>query len=124
MSHLHLLIEIKRLQSENAKLRAALKINGMHARRISRAHDAALLLATWHLAYLPTTREFALAHQMSQRTWQNAMALLKLAHVVDQVGRWLCHDLPSISARLDDAVIAANSAPEAYFARGNNHMRA
>jgi hypothetical protein len=124
MNGKHLELELRRLQAENARLRAALKENGRHARRISRAHDAALLLATWHIGYLPTSRDYAMANGMPQRQWQNAMALLKLAHLVDQVGRWLCHDLPSISARLDDAVIAANSAPEAYFARGNNHMRA
>ena len=123
MSQQHLLVEIKRLQDENKKLRSALKINGMHARRISRAHDAALLLATWHLAYLPTTREFALSHQMSQRTWQNAMALLRLGRLVDLRGRWRYHDLDTISARLDDAVIAAHSAPEVYFDHGPASMQ-
>lgn len=119
----HLLLELKRLQAENAKLRAALKANGRHARRISRAHDAALLLATWHLAYLPTSREFAAQNGMGQRQWQNAMALLKLAKIVDVRGRWLLHDLDTISAKLDDAVIAANSAPDAYFAYGNSSMQ-
>jgi hypothetical protein len=124
MNDKHLEIELRRLQSENAKLRAALKQNGRHARRIMRAHDVALLLAHWHIAYLPTTRDFAMAHGCAQRQWQNAMALLKLAHVVDAAGRWLCHDLPTISARLDDAVIAANAAPEIYFGYGPAGMQA
>jgi len=124
MASEHLLLELARLRAENAQLRAALKANGRHARRISRAHDAALLLATWHVAYLPTSREFAAQSGMAQRQWQNAMALLKLARIVDVRGRWLCHDLPSIAAKLDDAVIAANSAPDAYFAYGNAHMQA
>lgn len=119
--HLHL--ELRRLQAENAKLRAALKENGRHARRIQRAHDCALLLAQWHLAYLPTDRAFARSQGMAQRQWQNGITLLRLARVCDQVGRWKPLDLPTISAMLDDAVIAANAAPEAYFARGNNHMR-
>jgi hypothetical protein len=119
----HLLIELERLQAENAKLRAALRINGRHARRISRAHDCALLLATWHVAFLPTSREFAAKNSMPQRQWQNAQALLKLARVINAAGRWLCHDLPTISARLDDAVIAANAAPEAYFAYGPAAMQ-
>jgi hypothetical protein len=82
-----------------------------------------LLLAQWHLAYLPTSRDFALQQGVPQRQWQNAMALLKLSRVCDQRGRWRYHDLPAISARLDDGVVAAHAAPEAYFARGNRHMR-
>lgn len=123
MNSNHLLVEVKRLQEENAKLRAALRVNGRHARRIQRAHDCALLLATWHIAYLPTSREFAAANGMAQRQWQNAMALLRLARIVDARGRWKCHDLPSISVRLDDAVIAANSAPDAYFSHGPSSMQ-
>lgn len=124
MNTRHLELEVKRLQAENAKLRAALKANGRHAKRISRAHDAALLLATWHIAYLPTSRDFAAQSGMAQRQWQNAMALLKLGRICDARGRWLLHDLDTISAKLDDAVIAANSAPDAYFAFGNAHMQA
>ncbi len=123
MSVNHLLVEVKRLQEENQKLRAALRLNGRHARRISRAHDCALLLATWHIAYLPTSRAFAAQNGMAQRQHQNAMALLRLARIVDARGRWKCHDLPSISARLDDAVIAANSAPEVYFGHGPSSMQ-
>jgi hypothetical protein len=124
MTSNHLELELLRLREENRKLRAALRINGRHARRIRRAHDCALLLAQWHLAYLPTNRQFAMQNGMPQRQWQNAMALLKLARVCDQRGRWRYHDLPSIAARLDDGVVAANAAPEAFFARGNRHMRA
>ena len=124
MANNHLLLEVKRLQAENAKLRAALKANGRHSRRISRAHDCSLLLATWHIAYLPTSREFAAQNGVGQRSWQNAMALLKLGRIVDVRGRWLLHDLPTISAKLDDAVIAANSAPEIYFDHGPAHMQA
>lgn len=119
----YLLVELKRLQAENRRLRAALKENGRHARRIQRAHDAALLLAQWHLAYLPTSRHFAMSHGMPQRQWQNATALLRLARVCDQRGRWRYHDLPTIEAKLRDAVVAANAAPEAFFARGPKHMR-
>lgn len=123
MSDKRLLVELQRLRAENVRLRSALRENGRHARRISRAHDVALLLASWHIAYLPTTRDYAAAHAVPQRQWQNGMALLKLARVVDAAGRWLCHDLPSISAKLDDAVIGANAAPDAYFAHGPASMQ-
>lgn len=124
MTDKHLLLELRRLQSENRELRAALKINGRHARRIQRAYDVGLLLAQWHVAHLPTSRDFAKTNGISQRQWENGITLLRLARVVDQAGRWFCHDLPSISAKLDHAVVAANAAPEAWFARGNRHMRA
>ncbi len=123
MTDKHLLVELRRLQTENRKLRAALKINGRHSRRIRRANDFALLLAQWHVAHVPTSRDFAKAMSMPQRQWENAIALLRLARVVDVAGRWHCHDLPTISAKLDDAAVGANAAPEAFFARGNRHMR-
>jgi hypothetical protein len=119
----HLELELRRLQSENAKLRAALKENGRHARRIQRAYDCALLLAQWHLAYLPTDRAFAKQHGMAQRQFQNAMALLKLGRICDQSGRWRYHDLATIEALLADARIAANAAPDAYFSKGPRHMQ-
>ena len=124
MSDAHLLVELRRLQTENRKLRAALRINGRHARRIQRAYDSGLLLAQWHMAHLPSSREFAMAHGMGQRQWENGIALLRLARVVDLAGRWHCHDLTGISAKLDNAAVGANAAPEAFFARGNRHMRA
>lgn len=118
----HMELELLRLREENTRLRKALQINGRHARRIQRAYDAALLLATWHVGYLPTSREFAKDQGMPQRQWENGMALLRLARVVNGQS-WRCHDLPTITARLDNAVVAANAAPEAFFARGNRHMR-
>lgn len=124
MNTRHLEVEIKRLQQENKDLRTALKLNGRHSRRIRRAADVALLLATWHIAYLPTTREFAAQNNLGQRQWQNAMALLRMGRIIDARGRWLFHDLPTIEAMLEDAVIAANSAPDLYFEYGNNHMQA
>jgi len=119
----HLLVELRRLQTENRELREALRINGRHARRIRRAHDCALLLAQWHIAYLPTTREFAAQNGMAQRQWQNAIALLRLARVVALSWNWRAHDLPTISSRLDDAAVAANASPESFFANGSVHMR-
>ncbi len=122
MSDNHLLVELRRLQSENRKLRAALRINGRHSRRIQRAHDCALLLAQWHVAHIPTSRDFAMGHGMAQRQWQNGITLLRLARVCDQSGRWRCHELPTIVSRIDNAAVVANAVPEAYFARGNRHM--
>lgn len=117
-----LTLEVLELREENARLRKALRENGRHAKRIQRAHKTALLLARWHTSYQPTSRKHAKANGIPQRQWDNAVALLRLARVCDRSGRWKYHDLTDISVRLDGAVDAANAAPEAYFAKGNQHM--
>lgn len=116
-------LEILRLREENTRLRKALRINGRHARRIQRAYDSALLLATWHVGFLDTDREFAKSMGVSQRTWENAMALLKLARVVNKK-RWKVHDIPTVERALQRAQDRALETPEAYFAWCNKHGRA
>ncbi len=119
----HLLVELRRLQSENRELREKLRINGRHARRIQRAYDCALLLSQWYVAHLPTCREFAKAHGVSQRSWQNGIALLRLARICDQANRWKVHELTSIECKLARAATIAIDVPSAFYARGSKHMR-
>ncbi|GIV77450.1 MAG: hypothetical protein KatS3mg050_1844 [Litorilinea sp.] len=119
----HVAVELARLRAENARLRRALRINGRHSRRVQRAYDAALLLATWHVAYLDTTRAACRGRGMPQRQWENGMALLRLARVVDERGRWLVHDLATVEPALQRARDRAVEVPEALFARGPRHMR-
>ena len=111
----HLQLELDRLRTENARLHAALRIHGRHASRIQRAYDAALLLATWHCGYLLVTRADAIGRGMTQRQWENGIALLKLARVYDG-RRWSLHDLADIEARLTRAAERASEVPEAFFA--------
>jgi hypothetical protein len=118
----HLEIELLRLREENTQLRKALRINGRHARRIQRAYDAALLLATWHVGFLPTSRGFAKSQGMPQRQWENGIALLKLARVVNGQ-RWRVHDMPTIERALRRAQDRALTTPESYFAWCNRHGR-
>jgi hypothetical protein len=116
----HLEIELLRLREENAQLRKALRVNGRHARRIQRAYDCALLLATWHVAFLDTSRDFARTQGMSQRGWENGIALLKLARVVNGQ-RWKVHDLPTIERALQRAQDRALETPDLFFAWCNRH---
>jgi hypothetical protein len=122
LSSHHLAVELSRLRDENARLREALRVNGRHARRIRRAHDAALQMALWHVGYLETSRAACMARGMAQRQWENGTALLRLARAVDGRGRWRIHDLPTVEAALQRAADRAGETPEAYFARGNKHM--
>src|SRR5690606_6838250 len=96
----HLELEIHRLRAENSRLRAALRANSRHAHRIQRAYDAALLIATWHCGFLPTSRRECMARGMAQRQWENGIALLRLARVVTPRG-WAVHDLAAIAPALD-----------------------
>lgn len=118
----HLQLEIDRLKYENAKLRKALKVNGRHARRLQRAYDTALLLATWHVAHLPVSRAFARSHGVGQRSWENAIALLRLARVVHRQ-TWRMHDIATIERALARAQERANAAPEVYFLHVAKHGR-
>ena len=118
----HLEYEIARLRSQNAELRRRLHLNGHHARRIERAYEIALLLAGFHVAYQSTSRAYALSQGISQRSWEGAVALLRLARVVNG-RRWAVNDLAGIEKRLSAAKERATLTPDAYFARGNLHMR-
>jgi hypothetical protein len=120
MTTKHLEVELLRLRDENARLRKALRINGRHARRIQRSYDCALLLATWHVGFLDTSRDFAMSCGMSQRGWENGMALLKLARVVSQQ-RWRVHDIATIERALLRAQDRAVETPECYFTWCNRH---
>jgi len=116
----HAELELRRLREENTRLRKALRINGRHGRRIQRALDSALLLSIWHVAYAGTSRLDCTARGMSQRQWENGMALLRLARVIER-GRWRVHDLAAIEERLRAAQDRACEAPEAFFARLPRH---
>lgn len=113
--------ELKKLQQENTRLRKRAQENSRHTRRVDKAYHDALLLAQLHVGYTPTSRSFvARTASMSQRRWQNALALLKMARL--HSGRqWLHHDLLTIESRLDVAKDKAVSMPDAYFARLNRH---
>jgi hypothetical protein len=115
-------LEVQRLRDENNRLRSALRQNSRHSQRIRRAQDNALLLATWHCGFLPTDRTACMARGMSQRQWENAVALLRLARIYDG-RRWQAHDLAIIGPALERAADRAVATPEAFFARGNRHMR-
>jgi len=112
----HLWIENERLRGENERLRGKLQIrDGRHEKRITRAYAAALALAELHIAYLPTTRDQAQACGLTQRQFENGIALLRMARVVEG-RRWMLHDLAGIDARLRVARGKALDCPESFRA--------
>ena len=120
MSVKHLEVEIMRLREENTQLRKALRINGRHSRRIQRAYDSALLLASWHVGFLDVSRDFAASQGMAQRQWENGVALLRLARVING-HRWRVHDLSAIEGALRRAQDRALQTPEIFFSWCNRH---
>lgn len=113
--------EIKELKAENTALRKKLKETNRHARRVARAYQDALLLATWRAAHIPPSRSYAAHHRISQRRWQNAIGLLRLARVIEGRSRWITTDLTLVEQRLAVARQRATEQPAAYKMRLNGH---
>src|SRR6266540_4745976 len=87
-----LTIKNHKLQAENGRLRNTLTIRDAHTRRVQQARDDALLLAMWASAGISPSRRFASLQNMSQRRWENAIALLRMARVLTGNRRWLTRD--------------------------------
>lgn len=121
IQELHYLeIENSQLRADNARLRNVLAERDGHARRIKRAHQDALLLALWAGAGIPPSRRFAGRHKMSERRWENAVALLRMARILTGNRRWATRDAAIIEARLETAAQRATESETAYRSR---HMR-
>ena len=122
--------KIKYLEVENAQIKATaaalrkkLADYSAHTRRVERAYDDALLLACWAVGGIAPSRRFAALHGMSQRRWQNACGLLRMARVLVSHRHWLTTDMALIEKRLERAIQHAVEAPHAYHARLNRHAR-
>lgn len=115
-------LELAATKKELADARRKLQERGRHADRIRQAHVDALVMAGHHIAYLNTTRRAALELAgITQRRWESAVGLMRLANVVNKRNRWLIHDLEDITKRLDKAQQAALDCPPAYRSRLSKH---
>lgn len=115
--------QLRVANAEIAKLRRRLNESGAHGKRLDRAYSDALLLASLHVGFQPTSRRAALELvAISRNRHQNAVALLRLARVHDGA-EFLHHDLATIEERLTAAKDVALTTPEAYRARLPRHMR-
>lgn len=119
----YLEIENEQAKRDAAALRKKLSEFSAHTRRVERAYTDALLLATWCAGGITPSRRFAARHQMSQRHWQNATALLRMARILDRHRHWATTDLALIESRLGRARQQAIESPDAFKARLNRHAR-
>lgn len=114
--------QLRVANAEIATLRRRLGESGAHGKRLDRAYADALLLATLHVGYQPTSRRAAVKAGISHNRWENAVALLRLARCHD--GReFLRNDLATIEEKLTKAKAAALATPDAYRARLPKHIR-
>jgi hypothetical protein len=114
-------VENHQLRDEVARLSKMARERSYHARRVRLALDDALLLATWLVAGIHPTRRYARLHGVTQRRWQNALALLRMARVVVRRRRWAVDDLATIERRLTQAAQRAIADTRAYRLHLNRH---
>lgn len=97
--------------------------NGKHARRIDKAYQDALLLSTFYVGGIIPSRRFAKIQGLSQNRWENSIALLKLARVVEGHRRWVAQGLDVIEKKLIIAKGKSLEDPRIFFLRANSHCR-
>jgi len=91
-------VEVERLRAENAKLHRNAKRQASFIAKVERAHADALLFLSLRVGGITPSREYAATLGIGRRRWQWAMALLKLAKLVN-------HDPtdPAVVERLESA---------------------
>ena len=117
----YLQVELAKAKAEAAYLRKHLKVSNRHAKRVGRAYEDALLLASWRAAGILPSRSYARRFGMTQNRWESATALLKMARIIQRQRAWATEDLALIEARLIKAREHAMQVPDAFFARLNKH---
>jgi len=114
-------LELDATKRNLSDARRKLKEKGRHADRIRQAHVDSLIMASHHAAYLNTTRRAAAElGAITQRRWEGAMGLMRLANVHNG-DKWLIHDLAEITSRLEKAAQTALDCPSAYWSRLSKH---
>jgi hypothetical protein len=114
-------IENHQLRDEVARLSKLAKERSYHARRVRLAYEDAMLLALWMVAGIHPSRRYARMHGVTQRRWQNALALLRMARVVVRRRRWTVADTDTIERRLGQAAQRAQADARAYRLYLNRH---
>jgi hypothetical protein len=104
---------VERLDAENKALRRKLRLSSRHARRVRLAFEDAQFLTTAHIGYLDTGRAAMERRGITKRRWECAVALLKMARVLDG-SRWRLHDAERIGGKLERAVERAIDEPGLY----------
>lgn len=119
----YLKVELAKAKAEAAYLRKKLQVSNRHAKRIDRAYEDALLLAAWHVSGILPSRSYAKRYGLTQNRWENAVALLKVARVIQRQRHWVSNDMGLIEAWLAKARTYAMTIPDAFLCRLPHHGR-
>jgi hypothetical protein len=114
-------LELAKARAEATALRKALGENHRHKRRIEKAHEDALLLVFWRSVGIKPSRRFAARYEITQDRWQNALALLRMARLVEGRSRWPSVDIDTSERRLALARDKALADPDLFFLRHTRH---
>jgi hypothetical protein len=117
----YLQIELSKARKEAARLRKALGENSRHARIIDRAYEDALLLAFWRSIGIRPSRRFAALYEVTQPRWEHALALLRMARVIDGKSRWVAMDMATMERKLAQARERALEDVQLFFLRHTRH---
>lgn len=112
---------IRTLEAERTQLYKRLGETGGFVKRIRQAHEDALLLCLWWAGGVFPSRRYAMHHGMSQRAWQNAFALCRLAGLVVRHYHWIDAQPETVKARLERAAQRALARPEEFDRCLNRH---
>lgn len=114
---------IRTLEAERTQLYKRLGETGGFAKRIRQAHEDAQLLCLWWSGGIYPSRRYAMHHGMSQRAWQNAFALCRLAGLVVRHYHWIDAAPATAHERLQRAAQRALADPKAFDSCLNRHGR-
>lgn len=112
---------IRTLERERTQLYKRLGEKGGFAKRIRQAHEDARLLCLWWTGGILPSRRFAMKQNMSQRQWQNAFALCRMARLVVRHHHWIDASPETVEARLGQAVERALACPDEFDKHLNRH---
>jgi hypothetical protein len=93
-------IELAKARAEATALRKALGENGRHKRRIEKAFEDAILMAFWSSVGIRPARRFAERYGITQDRWMNAIALFRMARLIEGRSRWRLADLETTERKL------------------------
>lgn len=111
-------LEIRRLRAETAQLRHRLGERNRHARRVQRAAEDARLLLLFRAGGCPTSLGHASQQAgMSRRRWEAAIALLRMARLLDYDWSW------SLGSDADNETALSRAAGRAIANRSSFLMR-
>jgi hypothetical protein len=118
----YLEIELGKAKTEATKLRKTLKENSRQARIIDKAYEDALLLVFWRSIAIRPSRRFAATYGITQPRWEHAIALLRLARLIQGKGRWSTVAATVMEQKLAKARDKALEDHELFFLRHTRHQ--